>query len=232
MAVIVSSQISQNGSTLTGDTLMILVVKTDSGYAPNPGHAGTGVLVASPSNPGVPAQVCHSYNVTQGGGRLRPSPSRLRLGLEIIRMHRFQRLLSLLFMALALVLGPAGASASCPADATPDARAEGDVVSSYGQLPAGSGAIEGQVERSGIDPRRGGAGGKDPLAPVTGDPISIRDISGEVVAQAVTGQDGSFRVVLPAARYSVTEDILGTTQTLDVVDQMTSSVVLVLSVSR
>jgi uncharacterized repeat protein (TIGR01451 family) len=46
MAVIVASSISQSGSTISGDTAHIVVVKTNLGYAANPGHAGTGTVVA------------------------------------------------------------------------------------------------------------------------------------------------------------------------------------------
>jgi len=46
MAVIVSSSIGQAGSTIAGNTVHIVVVKTNSGYAPDPGHAGTGTVVA------------------------------------------------------------------------------------------------------------------------------------------------------------------------------------------
>ena len=47
MAVIVSSSIDQAGSTIAGDTVHEVVVKTDAGYAPNPGHAGTGTVIAT-----------------------------------------------------------------------------------------------------------------------------------------------------------------------------------------
>ncbi len=47
MAVIVSSSISKSGSTISGDTAHEVVVKTNTGYAPNPGHAGTGKVVAT-----------------------------------------------------------------------------------------------------------------------------------------------------------------------------------------
>ncbi|MGQ0761524.1 MAG: thrombospondin type 3 repeat-containing protein [Acidobacteriota bacterium] len=46
MAVIVSSSITQNGSVISGDIQRIIVVKTNPGYGPNPGHAGTGQVVA------------------------------------------------------------------------------------------------------------------------------------------------------------------------------------------
>ncbi len=46
MAVIVTSSVTDSGSTISGNTVHIVVVKTDPGYAPNPGHAGTGKVVA------------------------------------------------------------------------------------------------------------------------------------------------------------------------------------------
>jgi hypothetical protein len=46
MGVIVSSKITQNGSVITGDIVAIVIVHNDPGYAPNPGHPGTGTIVA------------------------------------------------------------------------------------------------------------------------------------------------------------------------------------------
>jgi hypothetical protein len=46
MGVIVSSSATQSGSTDSGDTVHIVVVQTDPGYHPNPGHPGTGTVVA------------------------------------------------------------------------------------------------------------------------------------------------------------------------------------------
>jgi hypothetical protein len=45
MAVIVASTITRRGSTISGDVRQIVVVKTAAGYAPDPGHAGTGTVV-------------------------------------------------------------------------------------------------------------------------------------------------------------------------------------------
>jgi uncharacterized repeat protein (TIGR01451 family) len=45
MAVIVSSSITKSGSTISGDTQHLIIVKTDPGYQGNPGHAGTGTIV-------------------------------------------------------------------------------------------------------------------------------------------------------------------------------------------
>jgi len=47
MAVIVSSSISKSGATISGTVAHEVIVRTDAGYAPNPGHAGTGTVVAT-----------------------------------------------------------------------------------------------------------------------------------------------------------------------------------------
>lgn len=47
MAVIVASSVSQSGSTISGDIQKVVIVRTDPGYAPDPGHAGTGTIVAT-----------------------------------------------------------------------------------------------------------------------------------------------------------------------------------------
>ena len=46
MAVAVTSSTEQSGSTVTGDTTRVVVVRTDPGYDDNPGHEGTGTVVA------------------------------------------------------------------------------------------------------------------------------------------------------------------------------------------
>ncbi len=46
MGVIVTSSTSKFGSTISGNTVHIVIVQTNPGYAPNPGHAGTGTVVA------------------------------------------------------------------------------------------------------------------------------------------------------------------------------------------
>jgi hypothetical protein len=46
MAVIVTSSAAKSGSTISGNTVHIVIVKTNPGYAANPGHAGTGTVVA------------------------------------------------------------------------------------------------------------------------------------------------------------------------------------------
>ena len=46
MGVIVSSTVTKDGSVLSGDRVGIAVVEVDPGYADNPGHPGTGIVVA------------------------------------------------------------------------------------------------------------------------------------------------------------------------------------------
>jgi uncharacterized repeat protein (TIGR01451 family) len=46
MAVIVSSSITKTGSTIHGDTVHMVIVRTNPGYEPDPGHPGTGDVVA------------------------------------------------------------------------------------------------------------------------------------------------------------------------------------------
>jgi uncharacterized repeat protein (TIGR01451 family) len=46
MAVIVASSINQSGSTISGNTVHMVIVRTNPGYEPNPGHPGTGTVVA------------------------------------------------------------------------------------------------------------------------------------------------------------------------------------------
>lgn len=47
MGVIVSNSVSQSASAISGNTVHIVIVQTDSGYDANPGHAGTGSVVAT-----------------------------------------------------------------------------------------------------------------------------------------------------------------------------------------
>lgn len=47
MAVIAAGNATKKGAQISGTTVHIVVVKTNSGYAPNPGHAGTGTVVAT-----------------------------------------------------------------------------------------------------------------------------------------------------------------------------------------
>jgi hypothetical protein len=46
MLVLVSSKVTKSGSSIAGNTVHEVVVKTRPGYAPNPGHRGTGKVVA------------------------------------------------------------------------------------------------------------------------------------------------------------------------------------------
>lgn len=46
MGVIVTSSYGKSGSTIAGDIAHIIIVKTGPGYGPNPGHGGTGKVIA------------------------------------------------------------------------------------------------------------------------------------------------------------------------------------------
>jgi Bacterial Ig-like domain (group 1) len=45
MAVIVASHITKKGPVISGDIVHIVLVRTNPGYGPNPGHPGTGTIV-------------------------------------------------------------------------------------------------------------------------------------------------------------------------------------------
>ena len=47
MAVLVASTITKSGSQISGNTPHIVLVKTNAGYDANPGHAGTGTVIAT-----------------------------------------------------------------------------------------------------------------------------------------------------------------------------------------
>jgi hypothetical protein len=47
LGVIVASTASQSGNTISGNVVQIVVVKTNPGYSNNPGHPGTGTIVAT-----------------------------------------------------------------------------------------------------------------------------------------------------------------------------------------
>ena len=47
MSVIVTSSVTKSGSTISGSITQIIIVKTNAGYDANPGHPGTGTVVAT-----------------------------------------------------------------------------------------------------------------------------------------------------------------------------------------
>jgi hypothetical protein len=49
--VIVSSAVNKSGRIISGDVHEVVLVRTDPGYAANPGHAGTGTVVGVVCNP-------------------------------------------------------------------------------------------------------------------------------------------------------------------------------------
>jgi hypothetical protein len=51
MAVLVTSSVTKAGSSISGTTTSIVIVKTEPGYKNDPGHAGTGTVVATVCGP-------------------------------------------------------------------------------------------------------------------------------------------------------------------------------------
>jgi hypothetical protein len=47
VAVVVTTKVAKQGSSLSGNVSEILIVKPDSGYGPSPGQAGEGTIVAT-----------------------------------------------------------------------------------------------------------------------------------------------------------------------------------------
>jgi hypothetical protein len=47
MGVVVATSVTKSGSTISGNYVKIVVVTTNPGYGPSPGHAGTGTIVAT-----------------------------------------------------------------------------------------------------------------------------------------------------------------------------------------
>jgi hypothetical protein len=46
ITLIASSSVTQSGRTISGNNRKIVVVETDPGYGPNPGHPGTGTVIS------------------------------------------------------------------------------------------------------------------------------------------------------------------------------------------
>ncbi len=47
MGTVVTSAVTKSGATISGNPVKIVVVKTNPGYVPNPGHHGTGTIIAT-----------------------------------------------------------------------------------------------------------------------------------------------------------------------------------------
>lgn len=46
LAVVVTSSTTKSGSLIAGNVVGLAIVRTDAGYGANPGHAGSGTIVA------------------------------------------------------------------------------------------------------------------------------------------------------------------------------------------
>jgi hypothetical protein len=66
MAIIVSSSIQKNGPVINGDIERIVVVQTNPGYDPSPGHRGTGQVVAILCETGPSASLFYRFLNSEG----------------------------------------------------------------------------------------------------------------------------------------------------------------------
>jgi len=69
MAVIVTSSAGKSGSAISGTTTSVVIVKTDAGYAGNPGHAGTGTVVATLCSVGIATPPANDTSSVAGNGQ-------------------------------------------------------------------------------------------------------------------------------------------------------------------
>jgi hypothetical protein len=89
------------------------------------------------------------------------------------------------------------------------------------------GTVQGQILRPpGPDPRSGKVG---TTVPVSGDPVHAKDSNGNVVASAVSGPDGHFKLTLPPGSYEIGEDTCGVSQKIEIQGGATTSVRLSLT---
>jgi hypothetical protein len=94
--------------------------------------------------------------------------------------------------------------------------------------PASVSSVHGLVVRApGIDPRSGSGGTSgNGSQPVSGDPITARDETGQTVARAVSAPDGSFVIALAPRIYTVGEDTCGVRARVEVRGGSTATLIL------
>ncbi len=96
------------------------------------------------------------------------------------------------------------------------------------------GILRGQVLRPpGWDPRSGaksGAGdaraGGGSYVPVTGDPVEIHDMRGQVITSVVTESGGLFSIALPPGEYRIVEGICGVSKHVNIRSGLSTHVIL------
>jgi hypothetical protein len=80
MAVIAASTVTKSGNTISGNTPSIVIVKTNPGYASNPGHEGTGTVVAVLCKSLNSAPISGGDGVTVRNGRIKkPQKNKVKL---------------------------------------------------------------------------------------------------------------------------------------------------------
>ncbi len=78
MAVIATSTVTKSRNTIVGNTSSIVIIKTNPGYANNPGHEGTGTVVAVLCKSLNSAQVSSGSGATLPNGRLKKPQAKLK----------------------------------------------------------------------------------------------------------------------------------------------------------
>ena len=114
--------------------------------------------------------------------------------------------------------------------AAPTSSSQGPAVVNSRPSPSATqpiesnGRVQGWIMRApGLDPRSGGGGRQ---VPVSGDPITAREMNGATAATAVSAQDGSFTIVLPPGEYAISEGICGITNQIEVRSHATTRITL------
>jgi hypothetical protein len=80
MAVIAASTVIKSGNTISGNTPSIVIVKTNPEYASNPGHEGTGTVVAVLCKSPNLVQISGGDGVTVRNGRIKkPQKTKVKL---------------------------------------------------------------------------------------------------------------------------------------------------------
>lgn len=61
---IVSTKITKSGRVISGDLAGVVLIATEPGYGPNPGHAGTGTVIGEKCGPGVKEEEEEEEHIT------------------------------------------------------------------------------------------------------------------------------------------------------------------------
>lgn len=120
----------------------------------------------------------------------------------------------LTYLVPVIIFGLLMAGCGKPASGGPSNPDKSGTSPTSTSMSTASGMVRGQVLRPpGPDPRSGKVG---TTVPVSGDPVRAKDSRGQVVATAVTTQDGHFELTLPPGTYQISEDTCGISQQIEI----------------